>query len=95
VSLPFLRAIPEGVRLEVLVQPRASRSRIVGEHYGRLKIQLAAPPVDGEANKELVKMLAHTFKVSKSSVKILKGNHGRRKTLELFGVDPAAVADKL
>ncbi len=47
-----------GAVLELLVQPRASRTRVVGEHDGRLKIQLAAPPVDGEANAALLAFLA-------------------------------------
>ena len=41
--MPWLREVPGGVALEILVQPRASRTRVVGEHDGRLKVQLAAP----------------------------------------------------
>ena len=51
-----------GSVLEVLVQPRASRTRVVGEHDGRLKIQLAAPPVDGEANAALIEFLADALR---------------------------------
>jgi uncharacterized protein YggU (UPF0235/DUF167 family) len=46
----WLKSVPTGVELLVLVQPRASRTKVLGEHDGRLKIALAAPPVDGEAN---------------------------------------------
>ncbi|HZN91656.1 MAG TPA: DUF167 domain-containing protein, partial [Myxococcales bacterium] len=45
-----------GVELLVQVQPRASRSRVVGEHGGYLKVQLAAPPVDGAANAALLEL---------------------------------------
>ena len=50
----FARDVAGGAVLELLVQPRSSRSRVVGEHDGRLSIQLAAPPVDGEANAALL-----------------------------------------
>ena len=49
-SLVYLTATAGGVEIAVHAQPRASRSRLVGEHDGRLKVQLAAPPVEGEAN---------------------------------------------
>lgn len=75
-----------GAVLEVLVQPRASRTRTVGEHDGRLKIQLAAPPVDGEANAALVAFLADALGVRKSDVAILRGDTGRRKTVRVAGV---------
>jgi uncharacterized protein (TIGR00251 family) len=87
----WLREIQGGVVLEVLVQPRASRTRIVGEHDGRLKIQLAAPPVEGEANTELVAFLAELLRVKKAAVTLMRGETGRRKTVRVDGVDVAAV----
>lgn len=89
--MPWLREVPGGVALEVLVQPRASRTRVVGEHDGRLKIQLAAPPVDGEANAALVEFLARTLAVRRSDVAIERGETGRRKTVRVAGAAPAAV----
>jgi uncharacterized protein len=79
------------VVLEVLVQPRASRTRAVGEHDGRLKVQLAAPPVDGQANAALVEFLAVALRVRKAEVSIVRGETGRRKTVRVAGVT-AAVA---
>lgn len=87
--MPWLREVPGAVLLEVLVQPRASRTRAVGEHGGRLKIQLAAPPVDGEANRALVAFLAEALGVRKGDVAIHRGETGRRKTIRVAG----AVAD--
>ena len=89
--MPWLREVPGAVLLEVLVQPRASRTRAVGEHGGRLKIQLAAPPVDGEANRALVAFLAEALGVRKGDVSIERGETGRRKTVRVAGVDAAAV----
>ena len=89
--MPWLREVPGAVVLEVLVQPRASRTRPVGEHGGRLKIQLAAPPVDGEANRALAEFLADTLGVRKGDVTIERGETGRRKTVRVAGVGAAAV----
>lgn len=77
-----------GAELLVLVQPRASRTRVVGEHDGRLKIALAAPPVDGEANAALVAFLADALGVRKGDVSLLDGASGRRKRLAIRGVAP-------
>jgi uncharacterized protein len=84
-----------GVVLEVLVQPRASRTRAVGEHDGRLKIQLAAPPVDGEANAALVEFLADALGVRKADVVIARGETGRRKSVRVAGVSAAVAVGRL
>ena len=84
-----------GAVLELLVQPRASRTRAVGEHDGRLKLQLAAPPVDGEANAALVEFLARALHVRKADVVLLRGETGRRKTVQVAGVTAAQAAQAL
>lgn len=89
---PWLRPEPGGIQLEVLVQPRASRTRAAGEHGGRLKILLAAPPVDGEANAALVAFLAEALGVRRADVAILRGERGRRKTVRVAGASEAAAA---
>jgi uncharacterized protein (TIGR00251 family) len=86
----WLREEPGGLVLELLVQPRASRTRVAGEHGGRLKIQLAAPPVDGEANAALVEFLAGALGVRRAEVAILRGETGRRKTVRVAGASAAA-----
>jgi uncharacterized protein (TIGR00251 family) len=85
----------DGVVLDVLVQPRASRTRVVGEHGGRLKIQLAAPPVDGEANAALVAFLAGALSVRRQDVAILRGEAGRRKVVRVAGVTAERAAAAL
>jgi uncharacterized protein (TIGR00251 family) len=88
--LSFLREIPGGVELSVLVQPRASRSRIVGPHGDAVKIQLAAPPVEGQANAELIALLAKAFGVPRRQVELLAGDASRRKRVRVGGVSAEA-----
>jgi uncharacterized protein (TIGR00251 family) len=76
----------DGVTLTVRVIPRASRSEIVGEYGGALKIKLASPPVDGAANEELVKLLAKAFAVPKNSVEIVSGHTSKTKAVRIAGV---------
>ncbi|NNE65197.1 MAG: YggU family protein [Pyrinomonadaceae bacterium] len=75
-----------GVKLLVKVIPRSSRSLISGLHDGRLRVKLNAPPVDGAANKELVKLVSKTLDVRKSSISISSGKSSRRKTLEIMDI---------
>ncbi len=74
--------------LHVMVVPRAARSRVVGEHDGRLKVHLAAPPVDGEANQELLRMLSELLNISRSKVELVSGFGGKRKTIRVHGLEP-------
>ncbi|MEZ5424747.1 MAG: DUF167 domain-containing protein [Pyrinomonadaceae bacterium] len=69
----------------VRVVPRASKSEIVGEHDGALKVRLAAPPVEGAANRELIKLLAKSFGVAKSDVGIISGETARTKQVRIDG----------
>ena len=73
----------EGVTFDVRVVPRSSRSEIVGEHDGALKIRLASPPVDGAANAELIKLLAKKFGVSRSDVEIVAGETSKSKRIKI------------
>ena len=84
---PWLQPVEGGVELLVLVQPRASRSRVVGEHGGYLKVQLAAPPVDGAANAALLELLADLLGVPRRQVSLVSGESSRRKRVRAAGVD--------
>jgi len=75
----------------VQVVPRASRSEVVGEHNGALRIRLAAPPVDGAANDELKRLLARIFKVPRSSIKLVSGQGSRTKQIRIANVGAEAL----
>ena len=90
-----LSQVSGGVCLNIMVQPRSSKSELAGMQQGRLKIRIAAPPVDGEANDELVRFLARLFGMPKSSVSILQGQRGKQKRVQLAGMSPESVRTRL
>ena len=76
----------EAVTFRIRVVPRASKTEIVGEVDGAVKVRVASPPVDGAANAELIKLFAKKFGVAKSSVEIVSGLASRTKQIRITGV---------
>lgn len=74
---------PDSLSFSVRVIPRASRSEIVGEYDGSLKVKLASPPVDGAANAELIKLFAKKFDVSRGDVEIVSGETSKNKRIKI------------
>jgi len=83
------------VRIRVRIQPRASRTEVAGEHDGALRIRVAAPPVEGEANDALIRFLAKRLRVAPSRITVVSGAASRAKQVEVEGVDAADVARRL
>jgi uncharacterized protein (TIGR00251 family) len=77
-----------GVSLFCQIQPRASRTEVVGLHGDppRLKIRVAAPPVDGEANEELIAFLSKKLRVPKARIEIRAGQTGKLKEIFIVGL---------
>jgi uncharacterized protein (TIGR00251 family) len=71
------------------------RSEVVGVADGRLRLRLAAPPHDGRANAELVRLLARALGVKRGDVAIVRGAAGRRKTVRVTGASAADVTARL
>jgi uncharacterized protein (TIGR00251 family) len=67
--------------LKIYVQPGARVSEIAGEHDGRLKIRISAPPAENSANKALIGFIANLADVPRSSVKLMHGHTNRKKTV--------------
>ncbi len=76
-----------GARIQVRVQPRAARDELVGVTGDHLAVRLTAPPVRGEANKRLQRLLGRFFGCGVNNVTVVKGQTGRLKLVELTGVD--------
>lgn len=79
------------VMVDCTVVPGASRTRIVGVHDGRLKIQLMPSAVEGKANDALVRLLAKALKVPTAQVEIVGGPTSRKKTVRLADLTPQRV----
>ncbi len=77
-----------GSALALRVTPRASHNEIVGVlNDGTIKVHIAAPPADDDANKELVVFLAEVLGVPKSRVEIVAGSAGRDKLVSVLDMD--------
>ena len=76
-----------GLTFTVRIVPRASRSEIAGEYNGALRIRIAAPPVDGAANRELIRLLAKSFKLPQNAVAIVSGAGSKSKIVHIASAD--------
>jgi uncharacterized protein (TIGR00251 family) len=83
------------VRINVYVQPRASKTGVVGMHGDAWKIRVAAPPVDNAANAALTDFIASKLGIPKRNVRVAAGGTGRRKIVEIAGVSLEAVTAAL
>ena len=81
--------------ITVQVQPGARRNEALGFEDGVLKVKIAAPPVKGRANKELIAFLSQLLNVSKGSITLEKGAASRRKLIGVSGLSQAEVAKRL
>jgi uncharacterized protein len=85
----------DGIELVVHARPGAKRSELVGLHGGALAVRLAARPVEGAANQELIRVLADALSVPPSAVRLRSGGQSRRKRLHVAGIDPATARARL
>ena len=84
-----------GILFSAIVQPRSSKNSIQGLHGESLKINLKPPPVNGEANKMCVKLLAKTLNVSSSAIIIIRGLNGRNKVIYIEDMDVSEFLKKI
>ncbi|ASJ09159.1 hypothetical protein A3L11_07920 [Thermococcus siculi] len=90
----FVKETKDGVLLLIHVQPKAKKNVIEGvdEWRGRLKVRIAAPPVEGKANKEVIKFFS---KLLGADVSIVRGETSREKDLLIKGLSAEEVLKKL
>ncbi len=77
------------------VQPRASKTEVVGRHGDAIKICVKAPPVDGAANEELIRFLAKRLKIPRKSIALVSGSSSRHKQIAIEGVIPTQIVESL
>ena len=91
--MPSLSA--DTATLRVRVQPRASREAILGWREDVLRVAVTAPPVEGEANQAVRRLLARVLGVAPSAVSVVHGASGRDKVVRIAGVTDAQLRARL
>ena len=81
--------------VDVRVIPRAGRSEVAGIRDGAVLVRLAAAPVDGAANAELIEILSRVLDVPKRDITIISGDKSRSKRVRVAGLDRDAVIARL
>lgn len=71
------------MRIYATVSPRSSKNEVKKISEGEYKIKITAPPVDGQANDMLIRVLSEYFKVSKSGIFIVGGKSAKRKIIDI------------
>jgi uncharacterized protein (TIGR00251 family) len=84
-----------GVKLWLHVYPNATRNELVGFWEGVLRLKVAAPPVKGKANKELIAFLAQKLGLRKGDLTILKGHSSRNKLISIAGLSREELNQRL
>ena len=85
----------ERTLITVQVQPGASRNQIARYADGVLHVRIAAPPVRGKANRELIAFLSDILSVSRSSISIEKGHTSRRKVIAVEDMEQGEVMERI
>ncbi len=85
-----------GAALAIRVTPRASRDEIAEVMPdGSIRVRLTAPPVEGKANKALIKFLAKVLGVAPSRLEIIAGETGRDKLVSVLDMDAETAQRKI
>jgi len=87
-----IRETATGVVFRIRVVPRASRCEVAGIQDDALKLRITAPPVEGKANEECIRLLAELLGVKKTQVTIVAGHASRIKTVSVEGRKASEIA---
>ena len=80
------KQLQNNLTIKIKVEPRSSKSGIVGPYGDSLKVKLTSPPVDGKANKELIALLSKELKVRKKDIEIVSGQSSKNKVVKIIGL---------
>jgi uncharacterized protein (TIGR00251 family) len=83
------------VRISIRIQPGAPKNAVVGLVNGIWKIRIAAPPVEGKANRELIEYLSEVLDIQKNNIAIVRGETGRDKVVAITGLTREEVEKRL
>jgi len=73
--------------ISIRITPNAARNEIAVLTGDILRVNIAAPPVKGKANKELIAFLSGLLGIKKDRISIVKGHTARNKIIAIDGMD--------
>ena len=91
----WIKELSEGLLISINVQPRSSKTEIIGMHQNSLKIKLTSPPVEGAANSLLIKFISKKLGIAKSKIVLKSGEKSRQKKLIIKGCSKEEIIKKL
>ncbi|OGO50874.1 MAG: hypothetical protein A2148_07930, partial [Chloroflexi bacterium RBG_16_68_14] len=83
------------IRIRVRLTPRAARDEVAGWQGKVLRVRVTAPPIEGEANAALERLLARLLRLPRSAVRVVSGARAREKTVAIDGVSREELSDRL
>ena len=83
------------MRLTIQVKPRSKATELISEPDGTFTMRVSAPPIEGRANREIIKWISKKLRLSSSEVRILSGVYSNTKIIEIIGVNNIEIAEKL
>jgi uncharacterized protein (TIGR00251 family) len=94
-AVTTIQPTADGVEFAVRVIPRSGRSGLAGVRGDAILVRLLAPPVDGAANDELIRIIAAAFHVPRRAVTLAAGDRSRTKRVRVVGVSPLEASSRL
>jgi uncharacterized protein (TIGR00251 family) len=83
--------VRQSAEIRVRVRPRGKRDELIGFRDGVLRARVAAPPVDGKANRAVCRLIAERAGVPPSRVTVARGAKSRDKLVRVEGIDAATL----
>ena len=93
--LRLLDILGSEARISLRVYPDASKNEVLGSAEGVLRVRIAAPPLKGKANRELLSFLSQLLGVRQSSLAIIRGHASRSKVVAVTGLSQEEVLGRL
>ncbi|MFQ5514277.1 MAG: DUF167 domain-containing protein [Myxococcota bacterium] len=89
-----LRERADGVEVRIHVHPRSAKESVGGLHGGALRVRVSAPPLEGQANEAICRVLARALGLRSRCVRLVAGAQSREKWVRLDGA-PAELCERL
>ncbi|HAJ32331.1 MAG TPA: YggU family protein [Candidatus Atribacteria bacterium] len=91
----YFKIVGNDIIIKTKIVPGSSKNKIIGVYNDALKIFIAAPPVEGKANKKCIAYLAKCFDVAKSKVEIISGKNSKNKLIKIYDINKEEFLGKL